>query len=73
MQHPAWFMIILGLMITGMGLIWMVSASIPWFGNLPGDISIERENFRFYFPVATCMMISLALTVIAGLLRFFSR
>ncbi len=37
---------------------------ISWLGRLPGDIRIERENFRFYFPVVTCLLLSLVLTLI---------
>jgi hypothetical protein len=47
--------------------------SIPWLGKLPGDISVERENFRFYFPVVTCIVISFVLTGIMWLLRFLSQ
>ena len=42
-------------------------------GKLSGDISIERENFKFYFPVVTCIVISLLLTGIIWLVRFFSK
>jgi hypothetical protein len=41
-----------------------------WLGRLPGDIRIERENFRFYFPVATSILISVVLSL---LLYFFNR
>jgi hypothetical protein len=40
---------------------------------LPGDIAVERENFRFYFPVATCIVISVVLTGIIWLVRIFAR
>ena len=53
--------------------MWLLAPSIPWLGKLPGDIRIERENFRFYFPVVTCILISLVLTGIMWLIRFFSR
>jgi hypothetical protein len=38
-------------------------------GKLPGDIRIERENFRFYFPIATCILISLVVSAIIYLFR----
>ena len=72
-QHPAWFLIIVGVLLIGIGVVWLLSSAIPWLGKLPGDIAIERENFRFYFPIVTCIVISLLLTGIMWLIRFFSR
>lgn len=73
MHHPAWTLIVLGGLIVLIGLAWLISPSIPWLGHLPGDIAVERDNFRFYFPVATCILLSLALTGIIWIIRFFSR
>jgi hypothetical protein len=73
MQHPAWILILVGLTIVGLGLIWMLVPSVPWLGRLPGDIRIERENFKFYFPLASCIVVSLLLTGIMWLVRYFSR
>jgi uncharacterized membrane protein HdeD (DUF308 family) len=73
MQHPAWFVVIAGLIIAGIGVVWLFAPSTPWLGRLPGDISVEGENFKFYFPVVTCIVISVALTGIIWLVRFFSR
>jgi hypothetical protein len=42
-------------------------------GNLPGDIAVKLENFRFYFPVVTCFVMSLLLTGIMWLVRFLSK
>lgn len=72
-QHHGWLLIIVGLLIAGIGLVWLIAPSIPWFGKLPGDISVERENFRFYFPIVTCIVISVALTGIMWLARYLSR
>ena len=44
-----------------------VSGKVPWIGRLPGDIYIERGNFRFYFPLATSILLSIVLTVILSL------
>ena len=60
--------ITLGVIFIVLGLIW------PWLaklglGRLPGDIVIERENFRFYFPITTMIVISLALSLIFWLFR----
>lgn len=73
MQHPGWLLILLGLILAGIGVVWLVAPSIPWPGRLPGDIVIERENFRFYFPIATCILISVLLTLILWLVRLFSK
>ena len=73
MQHPAWILILVGLIIVGIGAVWLLAPSIPWLGKLPGDIRIEGENFKFYFPVVTCIVISLLLTGTMWLVRYFSR
>ena len=62
-----WF-VAAGVILIIAGLAW------PWlsrlgFGRLPGDIVIERENFRFYFPVTTMILISLVLSLIFWLFR----
>lgn len=51
------------------GMLLASGARIPWLGRLPGDIVIERENFRFYFPIVTSIVISLILTLLAALFR----
>lgn len=73
MQHPGWVLVILGAVITMIGLVWLLAPSMPWLGKLPGDIAIERETFRFYFPLATCILLSLLLTGLLWLVRYFSR
>ncbi|MEW6285961.1 MAG: DUF2905 domain-containing protein [Chloroflexota bacterium] len=55
------------LFLVGGGLYLAAKFSIP-LGRLPGDIRIEGENFRFYFPLATSLLISLVLTVILNLI-----
>ena len=61
-DHPGfgWMLLVLGLVIAGVGLVWILAPSMPWLGRLPGDIRIERENFRFYFPLVTCLLLSVA-------------
>ena len=61
-------------MIVG-GVLFLIGAlaslggRLPWFGRLPGDIVVERENFRFYFPIVTSIVISIILTLLAALFR----
>ena len=73
MHHPAWSLVVIGILIVGIGLVWLVAPSIPWLGKMPGDIVIERENFQFYFPVMTCILLSVVLTGIMWVVRFFSK
>jgi hypothetical protein len=73
MQHPGWTLIAVGVLIALIGLVWLFAPSIPWLGKLPGDIVIERDNFRFYFPLTTCVLLSLLLTGIMWLVRHLSR
>jgi len=55
------------IMIVGLALWAGIGAS--WLGRLPGDIRIERENSGFYFPVVTCLIISIVLSLILSFLR----
>jgi hypothetical protein len=73
MQHPGWVLIVVGVLSAVIGLVWLVAPSVPWLGELPGDIVIERDNFRFYFPLATCVLLSLLLTGVMWIVRQLSR
>jgi hypothetical protein len=66
-----WILVVLGLVLAGMGLVWVLAPSIPWLGRLPGDIRIERENFRFYFPLLTCLLLSLMVTFVVWVIRLY--
>ncbi len=57
------FLITLGLVILAVGLLWPVLGKLG-LGHLPGDIVIRRDNFSFYFPIATCVLISLVLSLV---------
>jgi len=57
------FLIVLGLAILLMGLLWPYLSKLG-LGRLPGDIVIERENVTLYIPLATCLMLSLVLSLI---------
>jgi len=62
-------LIILGLIIVAIGLVFSLSPRLPWLGRLPGDISIKREHFSFYFPLGTCILLSLLLSLVLWLFR----
>ncbi len=63
-------LILAGIGIARLGLIIFLFAKIPFFGKLPGDINIRRENFGFSFPVSTSIIISIILTVIINVILF---
>ncbi|HLL27279.1 MAG TPA: DUF2905 domain-containing protein [Xanthobacteraceae bacterium] len=60
------FLIVLGIVILAAGLLWPVLAKFG-LGRLPGDIAIERENFRFYFPLMTSLLLSIVFSVVLWL------
>jgi hypothetical protein len=62
-------LIVIGLIIAVIGVILTFAGRIPWLGRLPGDIYIKRENFTFYFPLVTSILISAVLSLILWLLR----
>jgi hypothetical protein len=66
-----WILLTVGLILAGLGLLWILAPSIPWVGHLPGDIRFERENFRFYFPLTTCLLFSAVLTLVLWIIRLF--
>lgn len=58
-------LIMIGLVIVVIGLIvYFFNGKLHWLGHLPGDIRIERENFRFYFPITTLILLNLLLFII---------
>lgn len=62
-------LIVIGLIIIVLGAILVFAGKVPWLGRLPGDITIKKENFTFYFPLATSILLSLLLSFILWLLR----
>ena len=67
-------LLVFGLVMILLGLVLLVaghfSGKVPWLGRLPGDIYIERGSWTFYFPLATCLIVSVVLTLLFSL---FSR
>lgn len=66
-QHFSKILICLGLLTTFIGVLLYFSGKLPWVGKLPGDILIKKENFSLFFPIGTCILISLLLTVVLNL------
>ncbi|KAF0191655.1 MAG: hypothetical protein FD165_1378 [Gammaproteobacteria bacterium] len=61
-------LITIGIVLLILGLVWPLLQKLG-LGRLPGDIAIERDNFRFYFPIVTSIVISLVLTLLFWLFR----
>jgi Protein of unknown function (DUF2905) len=64
-------LLLFGLLMVLLGLVLLVaghfSGRVPWLGRLPGDIHIQRGDWTFYFPLATCLVISVVLTLLFSL------
>ncbi|MEZ4941735.1 MAG: DUF2905 domain-containing protein [Saprospiraceae bacterium] len=59
-----------GVLLIVLGLLaWALQGRLGWLGRLPGDIRIERENFRLYFPITTMILLSLMLSAVLWLAR----
>jgi hypothetical protein len=63
------FLILAGVVLVALGVVLLVWGRIPWLGRLPGDISIRREGFTLYFPLATSLLLSALLSPVLWLLR----
>ena len=62
-------LIIFGLIIIVFGIIITLAGKIHWLGRLPGDFHIKRDNFTFYFPLATCILVSVIVSLLLWLLK----
>ncbi|WP_022853197.1 DUF2905 domain-containing protein [Thermodesulfatator atlanticus] len=61
-------LLILGLFMVLIGVFLVFGSKIPFLGKLPGDIVIKRENFTFYFPLGTCILLSVLLSLLFSLI-----
>lgn len=63
-------LVVLGLILLIVGIIiWIGGDKFSWFGNLPGDIRVERKNFSFYFPLTSMVVLSVVLSLAIWLIR----
>ena len=62
-------LMIMGALMVLLGALFTIGARLPWLGRLPGDIVVERPNFRFYFPLGTSILISIILSLILAAFR----
>jgi hypothetical protein len=69
-QGTGKYVIIFGILIIIIGfIIYFFHDKLHWIERLPGDIRVERENFRFYFPLVTMIVFSILITVIVNIIR----
>ena len=62
-------LVILGIILAVAGAVLLAAAKLPWLGKLPGDITYQGKGFTFYFPLATCVLLSVVLSLILYLFR----
>jgi len=71
-QNTGKYVIGFGAIIIIVGLlVYFFHDKLHWLGRLPGDIRIEKENFKFYFPIATMILISLLITLVINIVKRF--
>lgn len=69
MQEVGKLLVILGAAAALLGIVFWSGVGAGWLGRLPGDIRIERGGSGFYFPIVTCIVISVLLTLVLSLMR----
>jgi hypothetical protein len=62
-------LIIFGIIMVVVGAVLVLGPKIPWLGKLPGDFTYRGERFTFYFPLATCVLLSVILSLVLYLFR----
>jgi hypothetical protein len=67
------FLVVIGVIATLVGLVMWSGFAPKWLGRLPGDIRIEREHSSFYFPIVTCVVVSIVLSLLFSLFSIFRR
>jgi membrane protein implicated in regulation of membrane protease activity len=69
MQEIGKLLFVAGLVMAAVGLLLWKTGGLGVIGRLPGDISVQRPGFSFYFPITTCIVISIVLTLLMWLFR----
>jgi hypothetical protein len=73
MQPFGKLLIIVGIVIVAAGVLLTFFDKIPFLGKLPGDIHIKKENFSFYFPITTSIIISVLLSLVLWVISYFRK
>jgi uncharacterized protein YybS (DUF2232 family) len=63
------FLVIIGLLIAAVGILLWSGVGRSWLGKLPGDINYTKGNFSFHFPIVTCLIVSVVLTLLLWLFK----
>ena len=66
-EHMGRLLILIGIFIVMVGLFLAFWSRIPFLGKLPGDIFLQKGGFQFFFPIVTCLVISVLLTIVINL------
>jgi hypothetical protein len=73
MREVGKLIVIIGVVTTLVGLVIWSGFAPKWLGRLPGDIRIERQHSAFYFPIVTCIILSIVLSLLVSLFSIFRR
>ena len=73
MREVGRLIVTIGVITTLVGLVMWSGFAPKWLGRLPGDIRIEREHSSFYFPIVTCIIVSVVLSLLLSLFSIFRR
>lgn len=70
MQTFGKYFILFGIILIAVGaVLYLFGNHLSWLGRLPGDIRIEKDNFKFYFPITTMILVSVILTILIHIIR----
>ena len=74
MKNLGMLLLVAGLATAAVGLVLLIAPRMPWLGHLPGDIHYRGRNTSFHFPLTTCILVSVVLTILLNLaLRWFRK
>jgi hypothetical protein len=73
MKQTALLLILAGAILVVVGLALLLAGKVPFLGRLPGDIHVRGRNFTFSFPLATCIVLSLLLTLVLNIILRWTR
>jgi hypothetical protein len=64
-------LIVFGVVMVAIGIILILMGKVPYLGKLPGDIHIQKKDFGFYFPLGTCIVVSIVLSLLLSAIFIF--
>jgi H+/Cl- antiporter ClcA len=72
MEHLGKTIFFLGILLAILGgILWLLGNKLSWFDNLPGDIKVEKEGFKFYAPIVSMLLVSIFVSLLIWLARKF--